>query len=123
MKYIKQTSIILIVSLLAELLAYVIPFPAPASVYGLVIMFLLLCTHIVKLEDVENVADFVGAIMPFFFIGPTVKIMCSFDIIKGHVGALVIVCIVSTIVTTAVTGLVSSFVINIKKNGRGKKNA
>ena len=38
MKFIKQFSIILIISLIGEALHYFIPLPVPASIYGLLIM-------------------------------------------------------------------------------------
>ena len=45
MKYVKEFGIILIVSLVGELLNYFLPLPVPASIYGLVLMFLcLMCT-------------------------------------------------------------------------------
>ena len=44
MKYVKQFSIILGISFLAELLEILIPLPIAASVYGLVIMLVVLCT-------------------------------------------------------------------------------
>ena len=121
MKYLKQLTIILIVSLIAEALGYFIPLPVPASVYGLVLMFILLCTKVIKLSDVEDVADFFLQIMPFFFVAPTVALVTSFDAIRGNVLWLVIMCFVSTVVTTAVTGTVAQLVIRLKKKG-GRKN-
>ena len=38
MKYVKQFGIILVVSLIGELLNFLIPLPIPASIYGLVLM-------------------------------------------------------------------------------------
>ena len=122
MKYLKQLTIILIVSLISEALGYFIPLPVPASVYGLILMFILLCTKVIKLEAVEDVADFLIKVMPFIFVAPTVALMTSFDIIKGKVLWLFIMCFVSTIAVTAVTGLVAQLIIRIKKKG-GKKNA
>ena len=64
MKYLKQLTIIILISFVSEIMGYCIPLPVPASVYGLVLMFILLCTKIIKLSDVENVADFFLQIMP-----------------------------------------------------------
>ena len=121
MKYVKQLMVILIVSLVSEALGYFIPLPVPASVYGLVLMFVLLCTKVIKLSDVENVADFFLQIMPVFFVAPTVGLMTSFDAIKGSVFWLFVMCFLSTVVTIAVTGAVAQAVIRFIKKG-GKKN-
>ena len=58
MKYVKQFSIILGISFLAELLEVLIPLPIAASVYGLVIMLVGLITKLIPLEKVETAADF-----------------------------------------------------------------
>lgn len=57
MKYVKQFSIILGISFLAELLEILIPLPIAASVYGLVIMLVGLITKLIPLEKVETAAD------------------------------------------------------------------
>ena len=121
MKYLKQVTVILIVGLVSEALGYFIPLPVPASVYGLVIMFVLLWTKVVKLDQVEDVADFFLQVMPFFFVAPTVGLITSFDAIRGNVLWLVLMCFISTVVTIAVTGLVAQVIIRLKKKG-GKKN-
>lgn len=51
MKYVKEFGIILIVSLVGELLNYFLPLPVPASIYGLVLMFLCLMLGVIKLSD------------------------------------------------------------------------
>ena len=117
MKYLKQLTIILAVSLVSEALGYFIPLPVPASVYGLVIMFLLLWTKVIKLSQVEDVADFFLQVMPFFFVAPTVGLITSFDAIRGNVFWLVLMCFISTVVTIAVTGLVAQIIIRLKKKG------
>ena len=120
MKCLAQLTIILAVSLVSEALGYFIPLPVPASVYGLVIMFLLLWTKVIKLSQVENVADFFLQIMPFFFVAPTVGLITSFDAIRGNVLWLVLMCFISTVVTIAVTGTVAQLVMKLMKKGGHK---
>lgn len=48
MKYVKEFGIILLVSLVGELLNYALPLPVPASIYGLVLMFVCLCLCTIK---------------------------------------------------------------------------
>ena len=52
MKYIKQFAIILTITCIGEILKYLIDLPIPGSIYGLIIMFLLLLFHVLKPEDV-----------------------------------------------------------------------
>lgn len=114
MNYIFQLAIIFGVSFAGELLNAILPLPVPASVYGLVIMFLLLCTKIVKLEQVENAAEFLMSIMPLFFIEPTVGIMNSYGLVKGKIIPLFIACFLSFVVVMVVTGLISQAIIRFQ---------
>ncbi|MCR4960425.1 MAG: CidA/LrgA family protein [Lachnospiraceae bacterium] len=123
MKYLKQLAIILTVSVVAEVMSYFIPLSVPASVYGLVLMVILLLLKIVKLDQVEDTADFMLSIMPFFFVAPTVSLMTSFDAIKGNVIVLVLMCLVSSIVVIIVTGLVAQAIIRFRHRKEEKKNA
>ena len=79
MKYVKQFSIILGISFLAELLEILIPLPIAASVYGLVIMLVGLITKLIPLEKVETAADFLVDAMSIMFVPATVGIMASAD--------------------------------------------
>ena len=54
MKYIRQFVIILFISFIGEALKYVLPLPIPASIYGLVLMFVLLETKVLKVEAVQD---------------------------------------------------------------------
>ena len=68
MKYVKQFGIILLISFAGEALNYLLPLPVPASIYGLVLMFLCLQLRVFRLEDVRDTALFLIEIMPLMFI-------------------------------------------------------
>ena len=121
MKYVFQLTIICTISFVAEVLNILLPFPIPASVYGLVILFLLLLFHVIKLEQIENVADFFIAIMPIFFISSSVSLITALPTIKGQVIPLILMAFLSTVGTLCVTGLVSQLVIFLQKKIKGDK--
>ena len=117
MKYIREFRIIIVISLIGELLNYLIPLPIPSSIYGLVIMFLCLHFKIVKIADVKKTVVFLIEIMPLMFIPAAVGIIESWDIIKPNVIAYAIITIVSTVLVMAVAGRVTQFVIRHSKKG------
>ena len=49
MKYMKQFCIIMGISFLGELLKYFLPFPIPASIYGLVLMLAALMLSLIHI--------------------------------------------------------------------------
>lgn len=118
MKYLVQIGIIGAICTVAELLYVLLPFPIPASVYGLVLLFLLLMTGIVKLQQIEETADFLLLIMPVLFLEPSVKLMTALPILKGQAVRLFLLCIVSTCVTIMVTGVTAQALIRRKRRRR-----
>ena len=123
MKYIFQLGFICILSCLAELMHYLIPLPIPASIYGLVILFLLLCLKIVKVEQVEDIASFFMVIMPVFFISPSVSLITSLPFIQGKILPLLLMAFLSTIATFGVTGLVSQVLVRKLRRHRELRGA
>ena len=104
MKYVKQFSIILGISFLAELLEILIPLPIAASVYGLVIMLVGLITKLIPLEKVETAADFLVDAMSIMFVPATVGIMASVNALKEMLLPICVITVVSTVLIMIVTG-------------------
>ena len=115
MKFMKQLSVIMAVSFVAELCEYLIPIPVAASVYGLVLMLVCLITRIIPLDKVEGAADFLLEIMPILFVPSTVSIMTNFEEMKQMLVPLCVISVVSTILIMGVTGRVSQWIIRRKR--------
>lgn len=115
MKYLLQFSIIGCVTCISELLSYFIPLPIPAGIYGLVLLFLLLCLKIVRLEWVENAADFLLSVMPVMFVPATVGLMTQWEVIKNDVWGLLITTVVSTAAVMIVSGLITQLIIRRRR--------
>ena len=47
---------------------YFIPLAIPGSIYGLILMFVLLLTRAIKVEHVKETGEFLIEIMPLMFI-------------------------------------------------------
>ena len=107
MKYIKQLLIILLFTLLGELLAYLLPLPIPAAIYGLVLLFLALCTGLLKPEHIDETAQFLLQIMSILFVAPTVGILAQWGLIAPKLVPILVIMIVSTMVVFSVAGLVT----------------
>lgn len=121
MKYVFQLMMIMMVSLAGELLNALLPLPVPASVYGLAILFTLLATKVVKLDQVEDVAEFLMSIMPLFFLESTVRIMESYGLVKGKILALFLAAFLSFATVVVVTGRAAQAIIRWK-NKKGEQN-
>lgn len=118
MKYIYQIGIIGGISFISEVLYVLLPLPVPASVYGLIILLVLLLTGVVKAEQIEDTADFLLKIMPLLFIGPSVGLLQAADAVKGQVLPLVAMCVLSTFGVMIVTSVTAQVMIRRKKEGK-----
>lgn len=120
MKYLKQFLIILAVSFLGEALHKLLPLPIPASIYGIVLMFILLKTKLLLLASIRETAMFLVEIMPVMFIPAAVGIMDSWGIIAPSWLVYLTMTVVSTVVVMAVSGLVTQAVL--RRGGGGKRH-
>ncbi|MFQ7798198.1 MAG: CidA/LrgA family protein [Coprobacillus cateniformis] len=117
MKYIHQFLIIMAISFIGELLS-LLPLPVP-SVYGLFILLICLFTGIIKLKDIEDVADWLILIMPVLFVPSAVSLMNVGDELLGDIVVIGVVLVVSTIVVMVTTGKVAQLIIERKENKNG----
>lgn len=122
MKYIYQLIIILLVTFVGELMHYFIPAPIPASIYGLIIMLVLLCTKVIKLEHVEKTSDFLLEIMPLMFIPGGVGLVTAWADLKPILIPVTVITLVSTVVVMAATGKATELVMWIDKRRRARRN-
>ncbi len=114
MKYAYQVMIIGGISFAGELLNTLLPLPVPASVYGMVILLICLCTKVIRLNQIQETADFMLVAMPLVFVGPGVALMESFGLMKDSLLGVVIISIVSMVFVMILTGLIAQFLV-IKK--------
>ena len=116
MKYLKQFGIIAGIALIGELLHYLIPLPVPASIYGIVILFVLLESGLLKAEAIRETAHFLVEIMPVMFIPAAVGLMDSWDIIKPSWPVYLLITLVSTILVMGVSGCVTQWICRKQRN-------
>ena len=120
MKYIKQFILILAISFAGELLKYLLPLPVPASIYGLVILFILLETGILKLDAVKETSVFLIEIMPLMFIPAGVGLMESWGDLNSMLLEVVVIILVSTVLVMGVSGKVTELVLKRSANKKGE---
>lgn len=116
MKYLKQFGIILGLSLLGELLNYLIPLPVPASIYGLALMFLCLHFKVIKLGDVKETVVFLIEIMPLMFIPAAVGLVNAWGIIRSNLLAYAVITVLSTALVMLVSGHATQ--LALRRGGR-----
>lgn len=115
MKFAKEISWILGITVAGELLNQALPFPVPAGVYGLFLMLALLCMKVIRVEDVEGTGKFLLDNMSPMFIPAGVGIIRYMDQIKEVGVYYLLINVVSTVIVFIVTGRTAQWVM--KKTG------
>ena len=105
MKYLRQFGIILAVTCAGEIMKYFIPLAIPGSIYGLILMFVLLLTRVIKVEHVKETGEFLIEIMP----------LTSWSQLQSFLVPLLVITILSTFIVMIVTGKVTDFLISRRR--------
>lgn len=111
MKYLKQFTIILLISFAGDLLHSVLPLPVPGSIYGIILLFILLQTKILPLESVKETGKFLVEIMPVMFIPAAVGLVESWEVIGSSWLSYIVVTIVTTFLVMGVAGVVTQLIV------------
>ena len=119
MKYVKQFFIILIMAVLGGILNWLIPLPIPATVWGMLLMFIALMCGLVKLNQVEDTADFFMGIMPMLFVPLAVGLMDTWQILADHAMPIIIIVVASFFICYAVTGKTADIIISRSSGSSG----
>ena len=111
------------VSFAGELLNYLLPLPIPGSIYGLVLMLVLLITGIFKVEKIKTVSDWLITFMPIMFVGPVVGLMNSYGSYKSILIPIFVISTLTTIITMAATGRAAQGIMRLQNRKEGKNHA
>lgn len=123
MKYVRQFLIIMAVTFAGELLNGLIPLPIPASIYGLVILFVCLCSGWIPLEKVKDTGRFLVEIMPLMFIPAAVGLLQSWSVLRPIWLPVAAVVVISTVAVMAAAGWTSQLIITRDRQREAKEVA
>ena len=120
MKYMKQLCIIMAVAFAGEVLKALLPFPIPASIYGLVLMLLLLISGILPLSAVEDTADFLVSIMPVMFIPAAVGLLDAWPALQPVLVPVTVIMVLTTVIVMVVTGRLTQLFMKLQNKKEEK---
>ena len=114
MKHLYPFVVILAFTFLGELCNYFLPFPIPASVYGLILLFIGLRFGLVRLEKIEDLGNTMIGLLPFLFVPPVVNLLGCWDVVRRNLLAIMGIIALSTVLIFAISGKLSQIVIDKK---------
>lgn len=120
MKYVRQFEIILAISFAGEIFHAAVPLPVPASIYGILLMFLCLHRGLFRTDQVREVSTFLIEIMPMMFIAPAVGLVSSWDVLGPMFPAFIACLLVSTVAVFGAAGRVTQWVMRRERKAERK---
>ena len=119
MKYLHQILLILLFSFLGEVLNALLPWPIPASIYGMLLLFAALSLKIIRVEQVKDGGSFLVSFLPVLFVAPIVSLLDCWDQIRPYLLPILAILIGSTVLCFAVSGRVTQWYIRRKEKEHG----
>lgn len=99
MKTLLQLAIIFAITLAGTIISHYLPIPIPGSVVGLIILFVLLLTRVLKKEAIADTATFLIRNFSLFFIPSSIILISVFPDIMQELTLFLVVSLVSSILT------------------------
>lgn len=110
--------IILSINYLGVLTEKILHLSIPGTVLGLIFLFILLISKILKLNTIKTVGNYMITNMVVTFIPPSVKLLDVMEKLKDDFFKLILLLVVTTLITMVVTALTVDFLMRRKKNER-----
>ena len=123
MKYLKQFAIILTILFISNWLSGLIAsiFVLPGPILGMIILFILLKTKVLKLSHIEELSIFMFSIIAMFFLPSGISIMNYLDLIKSSFIPIIFIGVIVTIISLALTMKFIDILVNLSVK-RGQRH-
>lgn len=110
MKIFKQVALIASFSIVGEIISWILTllipsFFIPGSLIGMILLFILLKTKVIKYEWIDSVSEFFLSNMGFFFVPAAVSILEYFEVLAPIWPKLLLIITISFFITFASIGL------------------
>ena len=102
--FISQLFVLWLLNELGSIIVQWLHLPIPGNVLGMILLFILLLTGVIKLNWVDQASSFLLKHLVFFFIPITVGIMTLGPMFLENGLSLIVILIISAILGMVVTG-------------------
>ena len=118
-----QMGIFAAILFVSQLISDLFPksFVVPTPLIGMVLLYVLLACHIVKLHQVEKFGTFMIGLIAFLFVPSGIQLAAHLDIMRRECIQDVCVIIISTIIILVVIAYIGALVMSIHHKITGNK--
>lgn len=119
MKIICQIGVIFAVCWFSQLIEAALPVPFPASVIGMLLLLALLATGLLK-SSISGKRRISAGQHGLLFLPAGVSVINYFDVLGRSAVALVLVCLLSTVITFGATALSIRFTLRLLERRKSR---
>lgn len=113
MKLIKQFAVIFTIYSISDIISKTLKLPIPGNVLGMILLFLLLLTGIIKENQIDEASDLLISNMALLFIPGTLAIIDEYIYVKDEIIPFIIICVFMAVIIMIITGLSAQFLEKI----------
>ena len=121
MRYVLQLLLIRAFSFMGEILQHTLPFPIPASIYGIALLYGALQLGWIKVKHIREVSTTLIMAMPVMFVPPAVGLMSTWNEVADNYIKYLIIIVTSTFIVMGTSALLVQSIIG-KKDNKNKNN-
>lgn len=110
-----QVAILFFISIAMDSIAKLLHLPIPGSILGIIVIFTLLKSKVIKLSWIEKGANWLLAELLLFFIPAAVGVMKYIPLLESEGVQILIVVIISTLIVMISSGLIASRITKRKE--------
>lgn len=121
MRYVLQLLLIIAFSFMGEILQHILPFPIPASIYGISLLYGALQLGWIKVKHIREVSTTLIMAMPVMFVPPAVGLMSTWNEVADNYIKYLIIIVTSTFIVMGTSALLVQSIIS-KKDNKNKNN-
>lgn len=107
----REFLLIFVINYIGVIIAQVFKLPIPGTILGMLLLFILLYTKVLKVSSIERAANFLLLNMTIFFLPPSVELLDTMYLLKNGTLKIVFLVIFSTLLTMVVTAKTVEFLI------------
>lgn len=125
MKFILQLFFIWLIYAVSDVIVRFLDLPIPASVFGMILLFILLVSGIIKVQHIEKATTFLNKHLAFFFIPFAVGLMNYGGLIHASGIQLLIMIAASSVIGLLVTSGLTQFLARraVSKHEQSQSNS
>ncbi len=121
MKILMQFALILGICVVGEAVSAALPIVFPGSICAMLILLLLLCLKVVRIENLDSSGLWLQKNMAFFFLPANISIMEEFGLISKMWIRLLFIGVTTTIITFAAAAGAATLAIIIQEKLKKKE--